>query len=118
MIYAIGDIHGERWKLERLLGRILPELKPDDLLIFVGDYIDRGPDSAGVIDALLQVQAQRPETVFLRGNHEQLMLLARQAQDGNWDFDPGQASTPYVTQIWLGEGGLQTLKSYEVRGEE
>ncbi len=51
MLYAFGDIHGEAEKLDELLA--LMPLRPDDRLVFLGDYIDRGPDSRGVIDRLI-----------------------------------------------------------------
>ena len=58
MLYAIGDIHGERDLLEELLASL--PLRDEDRLLFVGDYVDRGPDSRGVVDTLLRVQKERP----------------------------------------------------------
>ena len=71
MLYAIGDIHGERDLLEELLASL--PLRDEDRLLFVGDYVDRGPDSRGVVDTLLRVQKERP-CVFLLGNHESMFL--------------------------------------------
>lgn len=71
-LIAIGDIHGHLDKLEALLGQIVPTA--DDQLVFLGDYIDRGPQSKGVIDRLVSLQRELPKTIFLRGNHEQLFL--------------------------------------------
>lgn len=73
-LLAIGDIHGYREQLERLLAMVAPT--PDDRVVFVGDYIDRGPDSCGVIEYLLDFGNRFPgtEAIFLRGNHEQLLL--------------------------------------------
>ena len=68
---AIGDIHGCAATLDLLLDRLAPG--PDDHLVFVGDYIDRGPDTKGVIDRLFALREDQPCT-FLRGNHEALML--------------------------------------------
>ena len=70
-IVAIGDVHGCPKTLKTLWERLEPY--EDYIHLFVGDYIDRGPDSKEVIDFLLEVKQQR-KTIFLRGNHE-LMLL-------------------------------------------
>jgi serine/threonine protein phosphatase 1 len=72
-IFAIGDIHGCNKKLVALLERI-PADKNTDLLVFMGDYINRGPDSRRVLDTLLHVKATYDHVVFLMGNHEQLLL--------------------------------------------
>ncbi|MCI0671411.1 MAG: serine/threonine protein phosphatase [Myxococcaceae bacterium] len=71
MLYAIGDIHGELGKLDALLERL--PLEAGDRLVFLGDYVDRGPDSRGVVDRLLQVEKRFP-CVFLLGNHESMFL--------------------------------------------
>lgn len=70
--YVIGDIHGCLATVERLLEKINPSV--DDRLVFVGDYIDRGPSSAGVLELMLWIKNHYPKTVFLRGNHEQILL--------------------------------------------
>ena len=77
--FAIGDIHGELDKLERVLDR-LPPLCAEDTLLFIGDYIDRGPDSAGVV-ALVRDLPNRVSArlVTLRGNHEDAWLKVRTA---------------------------------------
>ena len=72
-IFAIGDIHGCNKKLVALLER-LPFGKNEDLLIFLGDYINRGPESQKVLDTLLHVKATYDHVVFLKGNHEQALL--------------------------------------------
>lgn len=92
---AIGDIHGCLTALETLLQVI--ELAPEDRLIFLGDYVDRGPDSRGVIEKLIQL-SQAPQHIFLRGNHDQMMLLAR--------FDKKEF------RYWQAIGGYETLESY------
>ncbi|MGH7739582.1 MAG: metallophosphoesterase family protein [bacterium] len=109
MIYAIGDIHGCLKALRGLLKQL--PVKPEDELIFLGDYIDRGPDSKGVLDYL--IQEQKPNWRFLRGNHEQMML--------DWLDTPNSTAA----SNWLLNGGHQTLQSYvsqekldEVRGED
>jgi serine/threonine protein phosphatase 1 len=101
-VYAIGDIHGHSETLRRLVGKILAEAqawKGKTDIVFVGDYVDRGPDSRGVVELLLGL----PETVsphFIRGNHEQALL----------DFlnDP----TDYL--MWQRFGADETLLSYGV----
>lgn len=91
---AIGDIHGCVKTLNKLLEKL--NSYRDYTYIFVGDYIDRGPDSSGVIERLIEVQ-QQIDCIFLRGNHEQMLLDAYK-----WgDLD-----------LWLMNGGKSTLKSY------
>ncbi len=92
---AIGDIHGCLTALETLLDFI--DLRDDDLLITLGDYVDRGPDSRGVIDLLISLW-QREKLVALRGNHDLMMCEAREKDSG---FDN-----------WLALGGEATLLSY------
>lgn len=72
-IFAIGDIHGCHHKLVTLLGR-LPLSHTTDTLVFLGDYINRGPDSRKVLDTLIALQRRCQKVVFLRGNHEQALL--------------------------------------------
>lgn len=72
---AIGDIHGNLKLLNRLLDKVLPGLRSQDTLVFLGDYIDRGPDSKGCVEKILEVRRKaRFEVVTLLGNHEQWML--------------------------------------------
>ena len=72
-IFVIGDIHGCLNKLEQLWDRIDP--RPDkDQLVFLGDYIDRGEDSSGVLDYLLQLKETYLNTIFLMGNHERMFI--------------------------------------------
>lgn len=72
-IFAIGDIHGCHHKLVTLLGR-LPFDKANDTLVFLGDYINRGPDSRKVLETLLELGETCAHVVFLKGNHEQALL--------------------------------------------
>ncbi len=65
-LIAIGDIHGCAKSLDGLMHAL--KIKPDDHLIFVGDYIDRGPDSKGVIDRLIAL-SKTHKCTFLKGNH-------------------------------------------------
>ena len=72
--FAIGDIHGDLAALQLLISR-LPPLVPDDTVVFLGDYVDRGPDSAGVVQWLREFSLVSPaKVVFLRGNHEDAWL--------------------------------------------
>src|SRR5713226_9326831 len=71
--FAIGDIHGCLVALDRLLAEVRPQ--PDDLVITLGDYVDRGPDSKGVIDRLLGL-SQLCRLVSLRCNHDYTMIEA------------------------------------------
>jgi serine/threonine protein phosphatase 1 len=78
--FAIGDIHGERAALERVLER-LPFIAPDDTLVLLGDYLDRGPDSRGVIQRLLRLPEETVgKVVLLRGNHEDAYLRSLQEE--------------------------------------
>jgi serine/threonine protein phosphatase 1 len=72
---AIGDVHGNRAALDDLLTRLEGELEATDTVVFLGDYIDRGPDSKGCIDRILRLRAESPATVVtLLGNHEDGLL--------------------------------------------
>lgn len=95
---AVGDIHGCLAQLTVLMELVKPT--SEDRVVFLGDYVDRGPASAGVLDYLIEFAENFPATVFLRGNHEQMFLdyLARQ--------DPA---------MFLLNGGQQTLDSYRER---
>jgi serine/threonine protein phosphatase 1 len=99
-LFVIGDIHGCTPELARLLDAI--PARSGDTIAFVGDYIDRGPDSRGVVDLLLRWRTRTPaRPVFLRGNHED-MALGFLGRGGEW----GEA--------WLRNGGTATLRSYGV----
>ena len=71
--FVIGDIHGYPGALDALL-EVVP-FGPDDRLLFLGDYVDKGPDTKGVLDRLVNFSS-RPNTIFLRGNHDQMLLDA------------------------------------------
>lgn len=93
-LIAIGDIHGCVKTLEALLSRLAPT--NGDHLVFIGDYVDRGPDSKGVIARLIELR-ETHECTFLRGNHEAFMLAY---------LDTGEF------HLWGMNGGAATLKSY------
>jgi len=101
-LWVVGDIHGCIRELETLLGALTPG--PDDTLAFIGDYVDRGPDSRAVVELLLDVRRRTPKTAFLRGNHED-MCLGYLGRRGSW----GEA--------WRMNGGGSTLRSYGVPAE-
>ncbi len=103
-LYVIGDIHGRSDLLDRIIGEIAREHERDPvadaLTVTLGDYIDRGPDSRGVIERLLR-NPFPTEFIPLKGNHE--LLLETFLRD------------PSVADHWRHLGGLETLHSYGVR---
>jgi serine/threonine protein phosphatase 1 len=99
MLYAVGDIHGMRDKLEKLLASL--PLEPADELVFIGDYVDRGPDSAGVVDLLLRFSREHRCT-FLMGNHEAMFLSYL-----GWEGD-----AYFGGDAFMQNGGSATLLSY------
>lgn len=103
-LYAVGDIHGRLDLLRDLYARIEQDSQDSDgpsVIIFLGDYVDRGPDSAGVIDFLLDEIDPRFAPVFLKGNHEDL-----------WRRFLDQ---PEVGPAWFATGGVMTVVSYGIR---
>jgi serine/threonine protein phosphatase 1 len=121
---AIGDMHGCLTALDLLLAEVRPQ--PDDLLVTLGDYVDRGPDSKGVLDRLLEL-AQRCRLLPLRGNHEIMMVEARRvwSERQNWQKVGGWTAwlanpedRPSTEEKeWLQCGGRQTLNSYARDGQ-
>ncbi len=106
LTYAVGDIHGALHKLESLVaqcrghgGRETEGGAPK--FVFVGDYIDRGPQSEGVIRYLIELARELPDRVVtLMGNHEAMLL--------------GIIDGAIDQEDWLGQGGEETLQSYGV----
>lgn len=96
---AVGDIHGSSVALDALMEVVQPT--PADLLVFLGDYVDRGPDSKGVIDRLISWQ-QSLRMVCLRGNHELMMVRARRDRT--------------ELKMWLSVGGMEAVNSYAQNG--
>ncbi|QCK16527.1 metallophosphoesterase family protein [Mangrovivirga cuniculi] len=96
--YAIGDIHGSLKALTTLFDQ--NTIKKDDLVVFLGDYIDRGPDSKGVIDWLISKDKDY-NFKFILGNHEIMMLNAMEG--------------PKILKDWLESGGKSTLESYNIK---
>ena len=110
---VIGDIHGCMRHLDALLQSISPAT--NDHLIFLGDYIDRGPDSAGVLRTIISLTRTHHVTAIL-GNHEEMMLAARASQLPDAPRE-SQGSLHDKLSDWLRNGGDATLKSYAgVRG--
>ena len=72
-IFAIGDIHGCLDKLQAMMETIHPDREKDGI-VFIGDYIDRGPDSRGVVDYVLGLKNRFEQVVCLKGNHEEMFL--------------------------------------------
>lgn len=96
-VIAIGDVHGYAAALEALLAAVRPQR--EDVLVLLGDYIDRGPDSRGTLEVLLELQ-QRCRLIPILGNHDEMLLdvLANRSEGRFAD--------------WLSFGGSATLASY------
>lgn len=80
--YAIGDIHGGSKTFRTLLDRL--KLRPGDRLYLLGDLIDRGPDSKGVLDIILHLMAEGYDPLPVRGNHEDMLLQSIAGDDDYW----------------------------------
>lgn len=96
--YIIGDIHGCLSKLQNIYSKIQNIIKDEDMIIFLGDYIDRGMDSYKVIEFLMSL-SEKHNTVFLKGNHESMLL-----EYINGDVD---------TDLFYYNGGDKTVVSYK-----
>jgi len=97
--WAVGDVHGCLDKLSRLWEKISP--KSEDEVVFLGDLIDRGPKSSGVIEFVLARMAEGHRITCLRGNHEDICINAHESRND-----------PAVWDLWLANGGGRTLSSY------
>ena len=95
-IIGITDIHGELGKLESLLEKL--DLTPDDTIVFMGDYIDRGKNSKGVIDKIISL-SEFCKCMYLKGSHEYAYLNARKGDE-------------YYKYLFWNYGGVQTVESY------
>ena len=109
-VYAIGDVHGRSDLLDAIHGAIAADLDARPIgeaqVIHLGDYIDRGKDSAGVIARLAEGAprlSNGPRLINLMGNHEAMMLLAL------------NGGGPAATALWLRNGGIPTLESWGIR---
>lgn len=107
-VYAIGDIHGCDAQLASLLDRIDADDRARGgdpaILIFLGDLVDRGPDSAGVVARLLDLSERRAGCRFLMGNHEEVFLKAL-------------SGDLKALRFFIRIGGIETLMSYGISGE-
>jgi len=107
-VYAIGDIHGCLSELEQLLDMIKKDLKKKPVkkhhIVFLGDYFDRGPDSAGVINRLIKLQKKHANVVCLKGNHEDKFI--------EFLNDPEKLAPGFFTY-----GGIETVQSYGVKNK-
>jgi len=106
-IYAVGDVHGCLAQLSLLQKRIIEDgtaVAGEKWVVLLGDYVDRGPNSAGVLDALLAPLPDGFRRIALAGNHETMML----------DF----LDAPTRNSRWLDFGGDATLESYGLRAKE
>jgi len=102
LTYAIGDIHGSLSKLRTFMARCVLHAQGRSMtIVFLGDYIDRGPDSAGVVRYVIELQSQlRERMIALKGNHEAVAL--------------GVVDGTLPASYWLDLGGAATLRSYGV----
>ncbi|VAV91838.1 Serine/threonine protein phosphatase family protein [hydrothermal vent metagenome] len=109
-LYILPDIHGQTAMLDAALALIHAEGGTDARIIFLGDYVDRGPDSRGVIDRLMTGQAQGKNWLPLRGNHDQMFL---DYLDHN-SITAARLTKPGYTWLHQRLGGMDTLASYGV----
>lgn len=97
--FAIGDLHGCSKTFRKLVTEVI-QLQKEDELYCLGDYVDRGPDSKGVIDFILQLKDQGYHVYTLRGNHDQMFM------------DSGKNKESF--KFWLENGGYSTLRSFGI----
>ncbi len=98
-IFVVGDIHGHYEKLVSLLSA-LPWRRDEDMLVFLGDYIDRGKRSKDVVQYLIDLRDGGGKIVFLLGNHEKLLL------------DYYASGSDHDLKLWRSFGGWETIESY------
>ena len=112
-IYAIGDIHGQLDDLHRVLALIENDGGKDASVVFLGDYVDRGPDSKGVIDLLMNGVAKGRNWTPIRGNHDRYFM---RFLDDQTVYDPATRADLF----WLNPrlGGDKTLLSYGINAQE
>lgn len=105
-VYAIGDIHGRLDLLEQLHALIAADARDAEtglakVLVYLGDYVDRGPESKGVVEALARPGLSGFEAVHLKGNHEDMMVRFLDEE-------------PDIGDLWIANGGAETLASYGI----
>jgi len=96
-LLCVGDVHGCAIELERLVDAVAPT--EADRLVFLGDYVDRGPASRETVDYLIALEQRLPATIFLRGNHEEMFCDYLGVGGAN-------------REAFFNNGGAQTLASY------
>jgi serine/threonine protein phosphatase 1 len=107
-LYVVGDIHGCLDELRLIIEFLLEErhLCQKDLVVFCGDYIDRGYNARGVVQYLIDFKEKFPDTVFLKGNHEEMLLAYLSSEHS------------ILKNSYLANGGMQTLESYNMPNDE
>ncbi|MEM9683873.1 MAG: metallophosphoesterase family protein [Pseudomonadota bacterium] len=107
LVYAVGDIHGCADLLEKMHAEIIRDAGNAEaerrVVVYLGDYVDRGPDSSGVVDLLLDKPLEGFESYYLMGNHEDFLL----------EF----LDDPEIGPGWIFNGGAATLESYGVKAD-
>lgn len=112
--WVIPDIHGcEKTLIALVENKIKPD--PSDVLIFIGDYVDRGPNSKGVIDYIMNLKEKGFQTFCLLGNHEEAMLRAYMKELKNKKKFSLFPKKNKPLKFWLGIGGDTTLSSFGVK---
>ncbi|MGI9369537.1 MAG: metallophosphoesterase [Ruegeria sp.] len=108
-IYSVGDIHGHTDQLDIALARIEADGGPDAQIVFLGDYVDRGPDCCGVLDRLIAGRISGRNWITLLGNHDRMFAMFMR------DYPTNDARL-LVGYHWFHEriGGVKTLESYGV----
>lgn len=124
-LLAVGDIHGYSTKLCSLMEKVQP--KQEDKIIFLGDYIDRGPDCPGVIKYLVEFAKEYPRTVFLAGNHDHLFvsMLSKNGRLPQIESNNVKTAVQYkaisevppcgkdFANVFYANGGISTLTQYK-----
>jgi serine/threonine protein phosphatase 1 len=100
-LFAVGDVHGCSVALKTLIDALDPQ--PDDAVVFLGDVIDYGPDSRGVIEQLIEL-SNRCRVILIQGNHEEMLFHALRGRDDR--------------RYWESCGGAPTRKSYPEYGDD
>lgn len=104
-LYVIGDIHGCAGELGIILSHVMEVASPSDTIVFIGDYIDRGPASAAVIDMAIELKSNHERCVFLKGNHEAMLF----------EYLKGPRT---LESRFLQFGGVETFQSYGASPEQ
>ncbi len=115
VVYAIGDIHGRIDLLKTIRKLIKTDAKKhgfeDKTIVYLGDYVDRGPDSKAVVELLMNKPLEGFNNICLKGNHEEIMFKSVE-----WSTRSTGSRTSWSswTDMWMQNGGRPTLKSYGI----